>query len=85
MTPFNYLAGYTAGYRISGKNRLAGYPAAGYPANSVSGATLIVYYGNWTKPLRRAVYLDDELQLGIENLFKLDKIADFLDEHPIQR
>ena len=46
-TPFNYSAGYPAGqpagYRISGKtdwpdirqNRLAGYPA-----NSVSGATL---------------------------------------------
>ena len=25
------------------QNSLAGYPAAGYPANSVSGATLLVY------------------------------------------
>ena len=44
----------------------------------------MIYYENWTRPLKHAVYLNDELQLGIENLFKLDKIADFLNEHPIQ-
>ena len=33
VTPFNYSARYPAGYRISGQT--------GYPANSVSGATLV--------------------------------------------
>jgi len=66
VTPFNYSARYPTGYParpdiqpdwISGRipdirqNILAGYPAAGYPANSVSGATLLIF--NNFKPISK--------------------------------
>ena len=77
VTPFNYSAGYPAGYRISGRipdirqNRLAGNPAAGYPANSVSGATLISGNIGWVVP-------NSYMMLDLKKIILLLSFIDFI-------